>query len=364
MAPPESAPRLLFVPVSAAHGMGEYARSLAIARAAQRRWPDAAIRFLLSRQAAYAADAPFDAILLPSSPTLHTPEVIAAITSFQPQIVIFDNAGRTAQLRAARAAGAAVVYISARARQRRKAGRWSWLRLIDEHWMAYPRFLVAAPSPFTVLKTRLLRRPQPRYLDVMLPAADASRRAALLAGFGLDGAAPIVLVPGGGTAHPGAADAAQRFLAAATAIAASGWPTVYVGPAPEALAPAPRLLRQCVSLPQSDLAELMRAARLVVANGGSTMVQAIACAAPCIAIPIAGDQDERIRRALDAGVVVRSALDPTAIVRAVDGLLDDEPACAALARRAAGLGLADGIAVAIGALGALLDRDRSRAALR
>ena len=43
-------------------------------------------------------------------------------------------------------------------------------------------------------------------------------------------------------------------------------------------------------LPQDELAELMRAARLVVANGGSTLLQAIACGSACIAVPIAKDQ--------------------------------------------------------------------------
>ena len=56
---PSDSPRLLFVPVSGPYGMGEYARSAAIAHAARERWPQAAIRFLLSREAPYAADPPF-----------------------------------------------------------------------------------------------------------------------------------------------------------------------------------------------------------------------------------------------------------------------------------------------------------------
>ena len=39
--------------------MGEYARSLAIARAARARW-DIAVHFAISRDAPYAADAPFE----------------------------------------------------------------------------------------------------------------------------------------------------------------------------------------------------------------------------------------------------------------------------------------------------------------
>ncbi|HXC20881.1 MAG TPA: hypothetical protein VNV13_05315, partial [Steroidobacteraceae bacterium] len=132
---------MLFVPVSGPFGVGEYARSLAIAHAAKRRWPNADIHFVLSREAQYAASTPFSATLLASSPTFHSAEVIALMEKFRPDVLIFDNAGRTTQLRAARRVGARVVYISARARQRRKAFRLSWMRLIDEHWIAYPEFL-------------------------------------------------------------------------------------------------------------------------------------------------------------------------------------------------------------------------------
>jgi hypothetical protein len=70
------APRILFVPVSGAFGMGEYARSLGIAQAVRRQWPKADIHFILSRQAPYAASAPFPSTLLDSSPTFHTAQVI------------------------------------------------------------------------------------------------------------------------------------------------------------------------------------------------------------------------------------------------------------------------------------------------
>src|SRR5258708_28233632 len=149
--------------------MGEYARSLAIAQAARRRWPRAEIHFILSRQAAYAKTVPFAATLLDSSPTFHTRAVARSIKEFRPSIVVFDNAGRTAQLRAARRLGARIVYISARIRQRRKAFRWQWMRLIDEHWIAYPEFSAGSLKLFEKLKLKLVGRPVVRYLDVILP---------------------------------------------------------------------------------------------------------------------------------------------------------------------------------------------------
>jgi len=364
---PPHAPRILFVPVSGTYGMGEYARSAAIAHAASRRWQGAAIHFVLSREAPYAADAPFSATLLTSSPTFHSRAVIELLEKWRPDVVVFDNAGRTAQLRAARRLGARVVYISARPRQRRKAFRWQWMRLIDEHWIAYPEFSAGSLRFFERLKLKLVGRPVVRYLDVILPRADLGRRRAILSRAGCGAGTFVLLVPGGGTGHPGADDAVGRFTAAARTLAARGVPTVYVGPVG---AGADR----CTSggsaatgeagepnwhplgpLPQADLAELMRSARLIVANGGSTLLQAIACGGACIAVPIARDQIERTRRCVAAGVAVAAALDAAGMVQAADRLLQNEPQRAALAERAAHLELADGVEVAIQALCALVE---------
>ncbi|MDP8985034.1 MAG: hypothetical protein M3N97_08310 [Pseudomonadota bacterium] len=359
------------MPVSGAFGMGEYARSLAIAQAVAARWPSASIRFILSRAAPYAANTPYPATLLASSPTFHSAAVIEVIQTWRPDVVIFDNAGRTAQLRAAHRSGARVVYISARPRQRRKAFRLRWMRLIDEHWIAYPEFIAGALRGSERLKLRLMRRPAVRYLDVILardgPASEAHRDA-LMARLGRVAGSYVLMVPGGGTGHPGAPLGMQAFLDAARAIAGAGVDTVLVGRAPRPLAAepttdgvpgagprgGPRLL-VLDSLPQAELAQLMRGARLIVANGGSTLLQALACAKACVAVPIAGDQGERIRRCSNAGVAVAAPLDAAVIAKTVTGLLQDAAALEALAGRAIALGLADGIEVALRAMTTLIE---------
>lgn len=334
--------------------MGEYARSLAIARAAGRRWQGADIHFILNRDAPYAADVPFPATLLSSSPTFHSTAVIELIEKWRPQIVIFDNAGRTAQLRAAQRVGARVIYISARPRQRRKAFRWHWMRLIDEHWIAYPEFIAGGLGFFERLKLKVAGRPVVRYLDVILSREDSAQSHGILARAGCDAGNFVLVVPGGGTGHPGAADAVGRFMAAGRELAARGVKTVYVGPAGDAGA-ARSNWHPLGPLPQADLAELMRAARLIIANGGSTLLQAIACGSACIAVPIAKDQLLRTRRCVAAGVAVAATLDPADIVRTAEALLGNEPQRAALAGRAARLALADGVELAIQALDSLVE---------
>ena len=336
--------------------MGEYARSLAIAQAVRRRWPRAEIHFILSRQAPYAATVPFAATLLDTSPTFHTRAVARSIKEFRPSIVVFDNAGRTAQLRAARRHGARIVYISARIRQRRKAFRWRWMRMIDEHWIAYPELIAGELGWLERFKLKRLGRPTVRYLDVILSRNEDD---SIVARAGLKRRAFLLVVPGGGTGHPGAHDAADEFLAAANSLAETQT-VVFVGPtrtadagvptkAGNAVVPSSRL-RCFNSLPQADLADLLSQARLVVTNGGSTLLQAIACGRACIAVPIAQDQSERIQRCVNAGVAATAALDAPSIVRAASNLLRDESAREALAQRAGKLKLANGIDIALNAL--------------
>ena len=342
--------------------MGEYARSLAIAQGAAERWPRASIRFIVSRAAPYAAQMPFPTTLLASSPTFHSAAVIEVMNDWRPDIVIFDNAGRTAQLRAARKIGARVVYISARRRQRNKAFRVSWMRLIDEHWIAYPEFIAGRLRFVERLKRNLLGRPVVRYLDVILSKTRESP--ALRPGIASD---YVLMVPGGGTGHPGAGDAVEVFLQAARGLAALGVDTVLVGrvgmpsavteaaPGGSAGGLAAGSRAQLLgSLPQAELAGWMRGARLVIANGGSTLLQSIACGRACVAVPIAGDQAERISRCVDLGVAVAAPLAADAMVKLAADLWRDGARIDALERRAAALGLADGVDVALRAMTALL----------
>jgi UDP:flavonoid glycosyltransferase YjiC (YdhE family) len=355
---PRREPKILFVPVSGTYGMGEYARSLAIAAGASRRWRGAAIHFVLSRDAPYAADVPFPSTLLASSPTFHSAAVIELIERLRPEIVIFDNAGRTAQLRTAQRLGARVVYISARARQRRKAFRYRWMRMIDEHWIAYPEFIAGGLGFTERFKLKVLGRPAVRYLDVVLSASDPLRRESVLSRAGCLAGSYVLVVPGGGTGHPGTGDAVGQFIGAARTLATRGVATVYVGPGVEATAPtdpghAPNW-HHLGPLPQAELAELMRSARLIVANGGSTLLQGIACGNACIGVPIAKDQAERTRRCVAAGVAVAATLDAASILQTAEHLLQNATVREALAKRAADLGLADGVELAVQALDRLI----------
>ncbi|HEY2274514.1 MAG TPA: hypothetical protein VGH61_03340 [Steroidobacteraceae bacterium] len=296
-----------------------------IATALVRRMPALEVHFALSHAAPYAAATPFPTTLLPSSATFHPREVRALIRELKPRVVVFDNAGRTAQLRAAHAVSARIVYVSSRRRQRRKAFRLRWMRLIDEHWIAYPRFIAGALNPLERLKLRALKRPAVRFVDALLPASDLARSTECLARFALEAGGYVLIVPGGGSAHPGAEDAPAIVAAAARTIARRGVPTLLVGADADGDRDAGQpaaFLRVAPRLPPAELVELIRTARLVVCNGGDTLLQVLACGLPCVAVPIAHDQSHRIDCCVRAGLAARAELSARAIESAALAALE------------------------------------------
>jgi hypothetical protein len=341
--------RILFVPVSGPRGMGEYARSLAIASAVTARWPDARIHFVLSREAPYAATTPFPHTLLPSSPTFHSKDVDNIIREFRPTVVVFDNAGRSAQLHSAVRSGARLVFVSSRVRQRRRAFRLRWMKLIDEHWIAWPRFIAGDLTGIESLKLRIAGRPTVRFFDTMLPLVDPAADAAVLAKFSLRAHEFAVVVPGGGTDHRGAENAPNIVATAAHRIAASGHTTILVGVDP-ATVPGGSSLVVTPRLPMEQLTVLIRNATVVISNGGDTLLQALSCHRPCVAVAIAGDQGYRIEKSVNAGLAVRAELTSESLAGEALALLNDSSRRDALTQRLATYGIINGLSTALDAL--------------
>jgi UDP:flavonoid glycosyltransferase YjiC (YdhE family) len=282
--------------------MGEFARARSIADALVAYNPGIRIHFLLHRAAPYAANFHHPSTLLSASPTLCTREVVETIERLRPAVVVFDNAGRTPQLRAAKRVGAAVIYVSSRSRQRYKAFRLRWMRLIDEHWISYPELIAGAPTLFERWKLRWLARPELHYLDTVLAPADESAADHLLADFGVP---DIVIVPGGGSQFHDVSMTPARFAEWGAALAARGHRVVFVaGPSFTLDLPQTSHFRTVRSVPGGALHALLARSRAVLVNGGDTLLQALALNKPCVAIPIAGDQAERIARCAAQGVLL------------------------------------------------------------
>ncbi|HET9651903.1 MAG TPA: hypothetical protein VFP36_06915 [Usitatibacter sp.] len=79
----------------------------------------------------------------------------------------------------------------------------------------------------------------------------------------------------------------------------------------------------------------------------------LACERPGVAVPIARDQEYRIRRCTDAGLALRAALSSRSIETAALGLLADDAARVALEARLAAHPVRNCMDEVLGALDAL-----------
>lgn len=349
-------PRLLFVPVSGPGGAGEYFRSVAVARAVARRWPDSQISFIVSRDASYARHAPFPVTLIDRSPTFESAAVESIIRRQKPQVVIFDSAGRVSQYRAARQVGARVVFVSSRPSSRRKGFKLRRMRWFDQHWIAQPRFLGGELTRREQLKCRLAQGVEIVPLEVLFEPVEEGGTLALLGRFGLQTDSYILLCPGGGGVFGDARDPAEIFFRGACALAASTpWPVIAVlGQRFKPPQPVPPGVHVLAEVTNGVLMGLLGRARCSALNGGSLLVQAIARQAPCTAAPIAGDQPPRIERCAELGLVVPTTLDAGALAESTSRLATDDTERAAMRARLAALALGNGLDVAIEAVGRLL----------
>jgi glycosyltransferase involved in cell wall biosynthesis len=345
------APRFLFSPVSGPGGSGELMRCLIIARELARAEPAADIRFLVSRTAVFREAVEFPIIDCDASPTNSTPQVLAAIAEFRPHVMVFDNSGRTSQLRAAKRAGARLVFSSRAPKLRWKAFRIKWMRLLDEHWIVFPTFVTGGRTWLERLKLRLYPDYTVRQFDTLFTPSEPRAREQWLAANGLRPGDYAVFAPGGrGEGHM-VTDPAELFIAAARQFAGEAGcdAVVLTGRNTVSATDAPRL-RMLPRIGPDEVQHVLAGARIVVSNGGTTLIHTLAHGQPLVAVPLAGDQDRRIRRAAKLQIAVRAPRDPGAIAAAAVSLLGDQEWQQAMEQRISQMGIKNGLVEAVTAL--------------
>ena len=114
--------KVLFIPVSAAKGSGEYQRSLLLANELKDFFGDKIdIRFVINAKAIYAKKVPYQTYSLNASATVKPKELHKILAEFKPDLALFDSAGRVKSYRCAKKLGCKVALVVSRPKKRSKA---------------------------------------------------------------------------------------------------------------------------------------------------------------------------------------------------------------------------------------------------
>ncbi|WP_394202782.1 glycosyltransferase family 9 protein [Shewanella waksmanii] len=321
-----AAPKFLFVPVSSDEGIGEYMRSKIIADEVMRRWPDAQIDFVLNRYAPYIHQCPYRTHLVDDTPTKKVKEVNQLVTDLQPDIVIFDAAGRKAQLKHAKRCGAKVIFISQHRRKRSRGMKIERALVTDSHWVVQPEFVIGDISAVDKLKLDLINRPYPKFTGSIFSQPDESQLQALLKQYQLSHGGYLLYSAGSGGHKLKAGLAADLWAEVATNVyAKTGISSVMVyGPNyPHAIPELPGVIAVS-AFTSSEFINLLSAARAAILSGGDTLLQAIALNTPSLVVAVSKDQPSRIAQCYKAGLIATCSDNVHAMEEATLILLQEE----------------------------------------
>jgi UDP:flavonoid glycosyltransferase YjiC (YdhE family) len=161
-------------------------------------------------------------------------------------------------------------------------------------------------------------------------------------------------MPGGRAEASRVAEPAELFIAAAREfVAATGQRAVVLTGRRNAEDSGDARLTLLPRIEPGEVQHLIADSLMVVSNGGTTLVHSLAHGRPIVSIPLAGDQDRRIRRAVRLQIAATAERTPHAIAAESAALLRDPTRRAAMSRRIAEIGFTNGVGEAVAALGAL-----------
>lgn len=318
-------PKILFIPVSSAEGIGEYMRSLILAEAIQKKWPSSEIQFVLSREAPYAKSCPYPTRLLNRSPTKEVQPVKDILTEIKPDIAIFDASGRASQLRHAKKVGSKVIFISQHRRKRSRGMKINRAFAIDAHLVAQPEFAISNISAFDKIKFRILNIEEPKCIGPIFTEPDSKIQFELLQKFGLVKGEYIIFNAGSGGHKINGELAANLFAK----VAANGYKKHKIkclfvcGPNYPEKPPLYEGVHSIMSLSNTDFVNLLASSKAAVLSGGGTLLQSIALNIPTLAIPVSKDQPQRISACEEHNLILTSKYEYESMKKAYDNLISE-----------------------------------------
>lgn len=321
--------RVLFIPVSSVEGIGEYIRSLTIAHALKEaHGDDVDIHFVLNKHTSYAHHCPFAVTLLEHTPTKECAKVCAVIREYQPDVVLFDCAGRAKQMREARRVGAQVIFISQHAKKRAKGLKLNRINCIDKHWVVQPDYCIEPMTLMERAKVRLLNLAQPVNIGPYFQLPSEEQIEQHCTEHALTKQGYVLINAGSGGHRQGGKWCADVYFQAAERISQATQLQVFVVFGANYPRPLPVPQQKNVSVVQgldnTAFITLLKGAKVALLSAGDALLQAIALEVPCVATPISKDQPKRLALCVKANLVTRSELDEQQMSEQVLRLLHQE----------------------------------------
>ncbi len=289
--------RVLFIPVSSPSGIGEYMRSMIIAKKLLTRWPALQVHFILNEQVSYLNDCPYHVHLCKDSPTKDTAKVKQILQQVNADLVIFDASGRAKQFQKAKSLGAKVAFISQHNKKRARGLKLNRLSHIDSHWVVQPDFCMKPLNLIQRIKLFLCKKNPPKNIGPVFDLASEEYQSKILKKYDLVAKQYFIFNAGSGGHLVSDKLAADIYFQAAKAVYQNTKQkclVVFGNNYPKNLPYDSDVV--CIkNIANKDFVALLASAQACIISGGDTLLQCLALANVCVAAPVSPDQPARIK---------------------------------------------------------------------
>ena len=324
---------VLFIPVSSPSGIGEYIRSMIIAKALQLRWPNVKIHFILNEQVNYIKACPYTVHTCKGSPTKDVSIVNDIIMSISPDLVIFDASGRGSQFKLAKATGAKVAFISQHNKKRNRGLKLNRLLNTDIHWVVQPDYCIKSLNFWQRAKLTFFNKKVPKNIGPVFELSNNDYQVQLLKKYDLSNCNYFIFNAGSGGHNVKGTLAADIYYQAAKefyqkrldGITNMKCVVLFGSNYPKEL-PKNKDIICLKSIENKGFIALLSNAQGCVISAGDTLLQCIALHKSCVAAPVSPDQPARLRLCQKEQLVFAAELSPESLVQQAL-LIFDEKKC-------------------------------------
>ena len=322
---------VLFIPVSSPSGIGEYMRSMIIAKSLTLRWPNVKIHFILNDQVSYLNDCHYSVHTCKGSPTKGTSRVNEIIESVNPDLVIFDASGRAKQFKQAKTAGAKVAFISQHNKKRSRGLKLNRLFNTDIHWVVQPDYCIKGLSYWQRAKLAFFNKEAPKNIGPVFELSNRDHQIKLLEQYHLINQAVenedyFVFNAGSGGHKIKDKLAAELYYQVAQAFQLKTKMKCIIlfgSNYPNALPKHKDII--CIkNIENKDFITLLSNAKGCVISAGDTLLQCIALHKPCVAAAVSPDQPARLRLCQNEHLVLAADPNHESIVQQALLMMDEE----------------------------------------
>ncbi|PKI12854.1 glycosyltransferase family 9 protein [Colwellia sp. 12G3] len=322
---------VLFIPVSSPSGIGEYMRSIIIAKTLQCRWPNVQIHFILNEQVAYLKDCPYTVHTCQDSPTKAVSRVNDIIGELSPDLVIFDASGRAKQFNKAKAVGAKVAFISQHNKKRSRGLKLNRLLNTDIHWVVQPDYCIKSLSYWQRVKLAVFNKKAPKNIGPVFELSNDDYQVQLLQQFDLNNEHYFIFNAGSGGHKIKGALAADIYYQAAKEFYQQTFNrkikmkcvVLFGSNYPKEL-PKNKDIICLKNIENKDFIALLSNAQGCVISAGDTLLQCIALHKSCVAAPVSPDQPARLKLCQNKQLVLAAEPNIESLVQQALLMLDKE----------------------------------------